>query len=141
MFPHGNKVCVPLFTSHIQSRIFVSVQENMKLLIVEDNPKMRNMLKDLFTPLFEQIYECEDGSQALQSYKLNKPDWVFMDIQMKEMNGIAATREITRSYPDAKILIVTDYNDEEFRKAAVNAGAVSYVLKEQLDDIFSIINK
>lgn len=113
----------------------------MNLLIVEDNKIMRDMLKSLFSGSFSSIYECEDGVSALNMYITHRPDWVFMDIMMKEMDGITATREIKGSYPDAKILIVTDYNDEEYRKAAANAGAVSYVLKEELDDIFSIINK
>ena len=111
----------------------------MKLLIVEDNAGMRNMMKELFEPLFAQIFECEDGSKALGAYKKNKPDWVFMDIKMKGMNGIAATEEIMKNFPDARILMVTDLNDEDLKKAAAESGAVNYVLKENLDEIFSII--
>lgn len=114
---------------------------NMNLLIVEDNFNMRNLIKDLFAPVFKNIYECDDGSKALKSYTVNQPDWVFMDIKMKEMDGITAAKEIISNFPDAKILMVTDFDDDEFRKAASLNGAIDYVLKENLDDIFEIINK
>ncbi|MBV6480271.1 MAG: Transcriptional regulatory protein DegU [Ignavibacteria bacterium] len=114
---------------------------NATLLIVEDNVKMRNLIKDMFAPIFKNIYECDDGSKALKSYALSKPEWVFMDLKMKEMDGIAATKEIISKYPDAKILIVTDFNDDELRKVAARNGAIDYVLKENLEEIFKIINK
>ena len=114
---------------------------NASLLIVEDNGKMRNLIKDLFASTFTNIYECDDGSKALKSYTVNQPEWVFMDVKMKEMDGIAATKEIISKYPDAKILIVTDFNDDELRSAAAHNGALDYVLKENLDEIFKIINK
>lgn len=134
-------MCVTLLTLFTLAHIFVSVKTQMKLLIVEDNARMRNMLKDIFRSLFEHIYECEDGTKALQAYKTNKPNWVFMDVKMKEKDGITATREITRSFPDAKILILTDFDDEELRKAAAQSGAIDYVLKENLEVIFDIIYK
>jgi len=114
---------------------------NGTLLIVEDNAKMRNLIKELFAPIFKNIYECDDGSKALESYAVNKPEWVFMDLKMKEMDGIGATKEIIRNFPDAKILVVTDFDDDELRKAAARNGAIDYVLKENLEEIFKIINK
>lgn len=113
----------------------------MNLLIVEDNLNMRNLIKELFAPVFKNIYECDDGSKALKSYTANQPEWVFMDIKMKEMDGITATKEIISNFPDAKILMVTDFDDEEFRKAASENGATDYVLKEDLEDIFDILNR
>ena len=113
---------------------------NMNLLIVEDNFNMRNLIKDLFAQVFKNIYECDDGSEALKSYTINQPDWVFMDIKMKEMDGITAAKEIISNFPDAKILMVTDFDDDDFRKAASKSGAIDYVLKENLEVIFDIIN-
>jgi CheY-like chemotaxis protein len=102
------------------------------LLIVEDNPKMRQMIRSLFPESNYQIYECEDGSEALESYKLYKPEWVLMDIVMKKMDGITATKHIIDSFPDAKVIIVTDYDDESLRQKAKLAGAYDYVIKEDL---------
>ena len=55
-----------------------------------------------------------------------------MDVQMGEVNGIEATRLIISDHPGAKIVIVTDYNDAALRRAAAEAGACGYVLKEDL---------
>jgi CheY-like chemotaxis protein len=112
----------------------------MKLLIVEDNKRMREMLKENFKDMFSEIIECEDGSEALAAYRDNLPNWVFMDIRMKKMDGIKATKKITECFPDAKILIVTGIDDNEIRKEAAICGATDYVLKENLEEIFNIIS-
>jgi CheY-like chemotaxis protein len=112
----------------------------MNLLIAEDSPKMRDMIKEMFRPFFENIFECEDGLSAVLKYKKYIPDWVFMDIKMKGMDGITATGEITKDFPGAKIIIVTGYKDTEFRKAAEKNGAAGYVLKDNLYEIYNIIN-
>jgi len=113
----------------------------MNLLIVEDNLKMRRMIKSIVGGLADRIDECEDGDEALALYAKNRPDWVLMDIHLKETNGIEATREITSIFQEAKIIIVTSYNDEHFRESAREAGAVDYIMKENLLDILPIIQQ
>lgn len=109
------------------------------LLIVEDNIKMREMIKNMFKGTFCHVYECEDGSEALDAYRLYKPDWVLMDIVMKKMDGITATKQILTSFPEAKVIIVTDYDDKELRRKAKSAGACDYVLKEDLSVLEKIL--
>jgi DNA-binding NarL/FixJ family response regulator len=58
-----------------------------------------------------------------------------MDIAMKDLDGISATRQIKAAYPDAKIIIVTGYDEAELRQAAREAGACGYVLKENLIEL------
>jgi CheY-like chemotaxis protein len=111
----------------------------MNLLIVEDNARMRQMIKSMVFDLADEIAECEDGARALALYSENQPDWVLMDIQMKDINGLTATKQILAEYKDAKIVIVTNYNDTHFRESAREAGAVDYVLKENLIDIRRIL--
>lgn len=112
----------------------------MNLLIVEDNLKMRRMIISIVADLADLIFECEDGSKAFALYSENNPDWVLMDIHLKEQtNGIAATREITSVFYEAKIIIVTNYDDAHFRESAREAGAVDYVLKENLLDVRRIL--
>lgn len=111
----------------------------MNLLIVEDNLKMRRMIKSIVADLADRIDECDDGGEALALYTANHPDWVLMDIHLRETNGIAATREITSVFHEAKIIIVTNYDDAHFRESAREAGAVDYVLKENLLDVRRIL--
>jgi CheY-like chemotaxis protein len=111
----------------------------MNLLIVEDNDQMRRMIIKLVGGLAEHTYECSDGAEALSAYMMHRPDWVLMDAKMKEMDGISATRQIKASYPEANIVIVTDYDDADLREAARKAGACEYVTKENLLDVRRVL--
>lgn len=107
----------------------------MKLLIAEDNFLMRELLKTLLKGVAEEVYECADGSAALALYRQHQPDWVLMDIEMQPLDGLAASQQLRASFPEARILIVTNYDDDALREQARQAGAVGYVLKENLLDL------
>ncbi len=111
----------------------------MNLLIVEDNPKMRRMIKSIIADLADRIDECEAGDEAFKLYSQHLPDWVLMDIHLKEINGIDATKQITSIFHQAKIIILTNYDDIHFRESARQAGAFDYVLKENLLDVRRIL--
>ena len=111
----------------------------MKLLIVEDNEQMRRLIRFLVSELAEVVHECVDGSLALAAYAQQRPDWVLMDIKMAGTDGIAATRQITTAFPDARVIMVTDYDDMELRKEAGEAGAIEYIVKEDLLELPRIL--
>jgi len=90
----------------------------MKLLIVEDNESMRRTIKSIIGTLADEIYECSDGSEAVTLYGECRPDWVLMDIRLERMDGIEATSRIMALYPEAKIVIVTNYDDQKLKEAA-----------------------
>lgn len=113
----------------------------MKLLIVEDNPSVRRILKTLVAPFADEILECADGDESVQIYRTEKPDFVLMDLDLGETNGISATRQIKTFDPNAKIIIVTIYDENELRQAATDAGAIAFVVKEDLSPLTSIIKK
>ncbi|MGH9873342.1 MAG: response regulator transcription factor, partial [Pyrinomonadaceae bacterium] len=113
---------------------------SMTILIVEDNDSMRRMIKRLVGDLTEAFAECVDGAQALATYNRYRPDWVLMDIKMNEMDGLAATREIKAAFPNARIVIVTGYDDTKLRDAARSAGACAYVHKENLLELRQILS-
>lgn len=113
----------------------------MNLLIVEDNVKMRRMIRRIVADLAERIDECADGEAALSLYEAGKPDFVLMDIQMKNTNGITATRRICERFPDARVIIVTNYTDPAFRESAHRAGAYGYILKENLLEVRQILEQ
>jgi DNA-binding NarL/FixJ family response regulator len=106
----------------------------MRLLIVEDNANVRRLIRSIVKGIAE-IAECDDGAQALAAYRQSRPDWVLMDIKMAAVNGIQAAREIKAAFPEARIVMVTNYDDAELREAARNAGASRYLLKENLLEI------
>jgi CheY-like chemotaxis protein len=112
----------------------------MSVLIVDDNQNMRRAIRLVVKDLFEEIYECGDGSQALAAYASQLPDWVFMDIRMKETDGLTATRQIKAAFPDARIIIVTVCHGDDLREAAQEAGAYAYVVKDNLLELRQILS-
>ena len=103
----------------------------MRILIVEDSLKMRELLRAILNDVAE-ITECSDGDEALAAFSLCQPDCVLMDVKMKRMNGIQATQTIKKSFPQARIIILTRYNDAEIQAAAREAGATDYFVKDDL---------
>jgi CheY-like chemotaxis protein len=107
----------------------------MKLLIIEDNPQMRRMIRNMVEDLAESIAECSDGEEAVAVYAAHRfdgDDRVLMDLQMPRVGGLEATRRIREAFPDAGIIIVTQFDDPQLRAAAIWAGACGYVSKENL---------
>jgi CheY-like chemotaxis protein len=113
----------------------------MTFLIVEDNSEMRRMIKRAVTAASDMVYECSDGKDALASYVEHRPDWVLMDIKMPKLDGISATRQIKQAFPQARIVVVSQYNDPEMREGARQAGALEYVLKDDLLAIRRIVGR
>ena len=100
---------------------------------------MRLEIKSFLSDLADEIVECSDGAAAVAAYKTHLPDWVLMDIVMKQVDGLEATRQIRASWPEARVVIVTSYDHDELKEAATKAGACAYVLKENLFEIRSVL--
>ncbi len=111
----------------------------MKILIVEDNPTVRKLIRRAIADLAEETVEREDGADALEAYETHRPDVVLMDVKMPRMDGLTATRQLLQRYPHARIVIVTDYDDDELRGAARESGACAYALKNNLMDLEAVI--
>jgi len=113
--------------------------EQMKVLIVDDNEKVREVVRDYLPAEVDEIFECADGSEALAVYRRHLPDWVLMDWEMPNADGITAIREIIREFPEANICMVTAFDDEDIRTEAFRAGALRFVLKDNLFELETIL--
>ncbi|MEK7725071.1 MAG: response regulator [Acidobacteriota bacterium] len=111
----------------------------MKLLIADDNAFMRRLIRQIVGQYFQEIFECKNGFDAVQLYKLHQPDWVLMDLEMPSIDGLIATSIIKEVFPMAKIIIVTKYNDEPYRQAAKKVGAFDFIAKDNLLHIWSLM--
>lgn len=111
----------------------------MKLMIVDDNASMRRLIRSLVHDLADCTCECSDGDEALAAYSRHLPDWVLMDIKMRRMDGLTASRKIKDAFPTARICIVTEYGDAKTKEAAFRAGACAYVSKENLFELRRVI--
>lgn len=111
----------------------------MKVLIVENNDAIRRLLHRAFLDTASTICECSDGADALAAYADCRPDVVLMDVRMPRMDGLTATRQIRQFHPSARVVMVTDYDDEDLRIAASDAGACGYALKNDLTDLPRLI--
>ncbi len=102
-----------------------------KILIADDHDVVRSGLRVLLTsfPDFTVIGEAADGEEAVRLAAERKPDVILMDISMPHLDGIEATTRIIEHQPDARIVILSVHEDEEYVKRILKAGARGYVLK------------
>jgi CheY-like chemotaxis protein len=107
----------------------------MRVLIADDNPSMRQMIRTIIQPVAEEIFECADGSEAVETYQRIDPDWVLMDFEMPKLDGLQAIRQIMARNPQAQIMLITQHDDDDLRVAAKEAGAAAMVLKDNLFDL------
>lgn len=115
----------------------------MMLLIVDDNAAMRRLMRRMTCDLAERIEECADGTEALAVYErlhFGATDWVLMDFEMPGLDGLNATRQLCAAHPEARVLIVTKYNDEALRERAFANGACGFINKENLLELRAIIH-
>ena len=112
----------------------------MKILIADDNKKIRDMIKTLIVSQANEIFECDNGFDAVRIYEQRRPDCVLMDIEMRPIDGFRATMWIKNEYPNAKIIIVTQHDNAEFREKAFRVGADNFLSKENLIDLRKVIN-
>ena len=104
----------------------------IKILIADDHPLIRQGLQVVIEaqPDLKLVGEADNGEQAVLRVMALQPDIVIMDLQMPVKDGLAATREISQSVPQAQVLILTSFPDDENVYAAIKAGAVGFLLKD-----------
>lgn len=108
------------------------MSDQIRVLLVDDQKLVREGLRTLLElqPLFSVVAEAADGNEALTHYAEHRPDVVLMDINMPNLDGVEATRRLCRDYVDARILILTTFDDDEYVFEGIRAGALGYLLKD-----------
>lgn len=103
----------------------------IKILFADDHEMVRIGVSAYLSAQedMEVVAEADDGGEAVQMALSLKPDIILMDLVMKEMDGIEATQKIIEQWPEAKVIIVTSFLDDEKVYPALEAGATSYMLK------------
>ena len=103
----------------------------VRVLLVDDDHLMRAGLRSVLSSdaTIEVIGEAADGRAAVEGARRLRPDVVLMDVRMPNLDGIAATREILAGWPEAKIVILTTFEEDDYIFGALSAGAAGFLLK------------
>ena len=104
----------------------------IRILLCDDHTILREGIRLLLNsqPDLEVVAEAADGREAVEQARAVKPDVILMDIAMPLLNGLEATRQIRREWPEARVLVLTMYESDEYVSQMLEAGAAGYVLKK-----------
>jgi DNA-binding NarL/FixJ family response regulator len=107
------------------------VGNRIKIMAVDDHPVLRQGLAALLAnePDMHLVAEAANGLEAIEQFRLFRPDITLLDVQMPEMNGIDAITAIRAEFPSARIIVLTTYAGDVLAQRALKAGAQGYVLK------------
>ena len=109
----------------------------MKIVIVDDDRLVSEALKTILEVNADVHIAAigTDGREAVSLYRQYRPDVLLMDIRMKDMNGLEASAEILKEFPEANILLLTTFLDDEYIIKALKLGAKGYLLKQDYASI------
>lgn len=107
---------------------------NIRILLVDDHAVLRDGVRAMLETHedIEIVGEASEGKEAIEKTKELSPDVVVMDIAMAGMDGLEATRRITKKHPSVKVLVLTQHDNREYIISAIKAGASGYVPKRAL---------
>ncbi len=113
----------------------------MKVVIIDDDPLVCMSIKTILQAdsAIEVVGTGNNGYEAIKLYRLHQPDILLMDIRMEGMNGVEAAEKILTSYPDARILFLTTFTDDDYIIKALKMGVKGFILKQHFDSIVSSI--
>lgn len=106
----------------------------IKILVADDNHDFRRRVSTFLAAEldFDVIDEVDDGSKVVSHAVRLKPDVVLMDVSMPGMNGLDAAKQITGVMPGVKVVMLSVYDIDEYKKASLDHGAAGYVVKKEM---------
>jgi len=104
----------------------------IRVLIVDDHPVVRDGLRGMFSgePGFEVAGEAADGGEAVALAQSLQPDVILMDLHMPNVDGVSAIRQLAEQGSEARVLVLTTYDQDSYVLPAIEAGATGYLLKD-----------
>ncbi|MGO9435602.1 MAG: response regulator [Terracidiphilus sp.] len=107
------------------------VPDMIRILAVDDHPLLRKGIAALINgePDMKLVAEAVNGDEAVEKFRLHRPDVTLMDLQMPGVNGIEALSRIVGEFPDARVIVLTTYKGDAQVMRALRAGARAYLLK------------
>jgi DNA-binding NarL/FixJ family response regulator len=119
------------------------MSERVRVMLVDDDELMRRGLAAVLSSdeRIEVVAEAGNGRQAVQRARHARPDVVLMDVRMPELDGITATGELIAGAPDARVVILTTFEEEDYILGALRAGASGFLLKRSSpEDLIAAIH-
>jgi DNA-binding NarL/FixJ family response regulator len=108
-------------------------------MIVDDHEGMRNMIRQMIAAPGDSVMECASCDEAVQAAARFAPDCVTMDINMPGLSAFKAAGAIREAHRTARIIFVSSHDQPDYRRAAREAGAAGYVMKENLSELYLFV--
>ena len=113
---------------------------SVNIVIIDDDPLVVESLKTIISANNIDILAVGyDGEEAVKLYEKHRPDLILMDIRMEKLNGLEAAKKILKMDPEAKILLITTFQDQEYMAQALSLGCKGYILKYNIKGIIPAI--
>lgn len=120
----------------------MTTENVIRILVADDHPVVRDGLVAMLTTQsdFRVVGQASNGREVIENIEIAQPDVVLLDLEMPELDGVEALRQLTAEHPDVKVLVFTAFDDDERIVGAVQAGARGYLLKgSPRDEVFEAI--
>ena len=120
------------------------MSQPISVLLVDDHEVVRSGVSAFLAsqPDFEVVGEAKSGTEAVDLAQKTVPDVVLMDLVMAKMDGVEATRQVKAVSPRTKIVVLTSYHQDEYIFPALQAGAISYILKDvKMDELADALRR
>ncbi|MGA2089941.1 MAG: response regulator [Endomicrobiales bacterium] len=114
----------------------------IKILIMDDEPALRNIVYNLLKPLGHQLFTSADGRQAIETGAKEIPDVALLDVRVPDMDGLEVLTELRKINPHIKCIMLSGFGDTDAAVDAIKRGAFEYINKPfKIDEVLKIVSK
>jgi DNA-binding NtrC family response regulator len=114
----------------------------VKILIMDDEPALRNIVYNMLKPLGHSLFTAEDGRQAIETGHKEVPDMALLDMRVPDMDGLEVLAELRKINPNIKCIMLSGFGDVETAVNSIKLGAFDYVSKPfKIDEVLKVVNR